>query len=46
MLQDDVASALKIEERQFEVEQEENSYWLDRLLASYQSRYFMGAHSR
>ena len=41
-LQEDVASALQIEERQFEVEQEENGYWLDRLLASYQSRYYRG----
>ena len=33
---------MQIEDRQFEVEQEENSYWVDRLLASYQSRYYKG----
>lgn len=39
---EDVATILELEKRTFENGQQENSYWLDRLLRAYQSRVYKG----
>eukprot|EP00250_Pteridium_aquilinum_P015299 c22507_g1_i1 orf=556-3573(+) len=39
---EDVATILELEKRTFENGQQENSFWLDRLLRAYQSRFYTG----
>lgn len=41
-LHQDVATILELEQRTFENGQQENNYWLDRILRSYQSRVYTG----
>ncbi|BBN04021.1 zinc protease [Marchantia polymorpha subsp. ruderalis] len=40
--QEDVATVLELEQRTYENGQQENGYWLDRLLRAYQSRVYTG----